>query len=142
MSSLTVIETKISHIQKYLKLLERYKKFSQKELEQNPDLKGAVERYLYLATQATLDLGEAIIAFKELRRPGAYTEVFYILDEGEFIPKDLSERLVAMTKFRNIIAHDYERIDFGIVYDALKNRLGDIEEFIRTVKEKLLENGI
>lgn len=137
MSSLTIIETKISHIQKYLELLERYKKFSQEQIEQNPDLKGAVERYLYLVTQAALDLGEAIIAFKELRRPGTYTEVFYILDEAELISNDLSEKLVNMTRFRNIIAHDYEKVDFGIVYDALKNRLKDIDELIKAVKEKL-----
>lgn len=137
MSSLAVIETKISHIQKYLKLLGRYKKFSQQDLEQNPDLRGALERYLYLATQAALDLGEAVIAFKELRRPGTYTEVFYILREEELISKELSEKLVSMTKFRNIIAHDYEKVDFGIVYDALQNRLGDIDEFIKAIKEKL-----
>ena len=137
MSNLNVIETKISHIQKYLNLLNRYKKFSQKEIEQNPDLKGALERYLYLAVQATLDLGEAIISFKEFRRPGAYTEVFYILDEEKLISKDLSEKLVNMTKFRNIIAHDYEKVDFGILYDALQNRLIDIEAFIYAVREKL-----
>lgn len=137
MSNITVIETKISHIKKYLKLLQRYKKFSQEDVVHNPDLKGALERYLYLATQATLDLGEAVIAFKEFRRPGTYTEVFYILDEEGFISKDLSEKLVNMTKFRNIIAHDYEKVDFGIVYDALQNRLVDIERFIVAVKEKL-----
>jgi len=137
MSNLAVIETKISHIQKYLKLLERYKKFSQQDLEQNPDLKGAVERYLYLATQATLDLGEALIAYQDFRRPGTYTDVFYILDEEEFISKELSEKLVNMSKFRNVIAHDYEKVDFGIVYDALQNRLVDIEEFVKAVKTKL-----
>ncbi len=137
MSSLSVIEVKISHIQKYLKLLSRYKGFSQKEIEENPDLKGAVERYLYLAVQATLDLAEAIIAFKEFRRPGAYTDVFYILEEENFITKSLSEKLVNMTKFRNVLAHDYEKVDFGIVYDALKNRLMDIEELIRSAKNKL-----
>jgi len=137
MSSLSVIEAKISHIQKYLKLLGRYKGFSQKEIQENPDLKGAVERYLYLAVQATLDLGEAVIAFKEFRRPGTYTDVFYILEEENFIPKTLSEKLVNMTKFRNVLAHDYEKVDFGIVYDALKNRLMDIEELIISVKEKL-----
>lgn len=137
MSNLNVIETKISHIQKYLNLLERYKKYSQKEIEDNTDLKGALERYLYLATQATLDLGEAVIAFKEFRRPGTYTEVFYILDEEEFISKDVSEKLVNMTRFRNIIAHDYEKVDFGIVYDALQNRLVDIEGFLEAVKGKL-----
>lgn len=137
MSNLNIIETKISHIQKYLGLLNRYKKFSQKEIEQSPDLKGALERYLYLAVQATLDLGEAIIAFNDFRRPGTYTEVFYILDEEKLISKDLSEKLVNMTKFRNIIAHDYEKVDFGILYDALQNRLIDIETFIGAVKEKL-----
>lgn len=137
MSNLAVIETKISHIQKYLKLLERYKEFSQKEIEENPDLKGAVERYLYLAVQAAVDLGETIIAFKEFRRPGTYTDIFYILEEEKFISEDLSEKLVNMTKFRNVIAHDYEKVDFGIVYDALKKRLMDIEKLIKSVKEKL-----
>ncbi len=137
MSSLNVIEAKISHIQKYLKLLSRYKGFSQKEIEENPDLKGAAERYLYLAVQATLDLGEAIISFKELRRPGTYTDVFYILEEENFISKDLTEKLVNMTKFRNVLAHDYEKVDFGIVYDALKNRLMDIKELVKSAQDKL-----
>lgn len=137
MSNLNVIETKISHIKKYLNLLERYKKYAREEIEQNPDIKGALEHYIYLATQATLDLGEAIIALKEFRRPGTYSEVFYILDEEEFISKDLSEKLVNMTRFRNIIAHDYEKVDFGILYDALQNRLSDIDKFLKVVKEKL-----
>lgn len=137
MSNIAVIETKISHIQKYLKLLERYKKFSQEEIEQNPDLKGALEHYLYLAAQGAIDLGEAVIAFKDFRRPGTYTDVFYILDEEEFISKELSEKLINMSKFRNIIAHDYEKVDFAIVYDALQNRLVDIEEFVDVVKNKL-----
>ena len=137
MSNLTVIETKISHIQKYLKQLERYKRFSEQEIASDPDRKGALERYLYLAVQAAIDLGEAIIAFKNFRKPGTYTEIFYILEEMGFIPRELSEKLVNMAKFRNVVAHDYEAVDFGIVYDALKNRLDDIEEFMRTVKQNL-----
>ena len=46
MSNLNVIETKISQIQKYLKLLERYKKYSKEEIEQNPDLKGIPTEYV------------------------------------------------------------------------------------------------
>ena len=137
MSNLTVIETKISHIQKYLRQLERYKQFSEQEIASDPDRKGALERYLYLATQATIDLGEAIIAFKNFRRPGTYTEVFYILTEADFISRELSEKLVNMAKFRNVVAHDYEAVDFAIVYDALKNRLNDIKEFTQTVKQNL-----
>jgi len=137
MNNISVVEAKISSIKKYLSLLERYKPYSQNDIEQNPDLKGAFERYLYLAAQATIDLAEAVIAFKDFRRPTTYADAFYILDEQDFIPKPLSEKLVNMAKFRNIIAHDYEDVDFGIVYDAGQNRLIDIEELITVVRQKL-----
>jgi uncharacterized protein YutE (UPF0331/DUF86 family) len=137
MSNLAVIEKKISSIKKYLKLLQRYKGLNQDKIEADQDLKGAVERYLYLATQATIDLGEGVIALNGFRRPGTYTDIFYILEEENFITKDISEKLVEMSKFRNVIAHDYEKIDFSIVFDALQDRLVDIEGFIKVVEEKL-----
>jgi len=141
MSNLTVIETKISHIQKYLRQLERYKQFSEQEIVSDPDRKGALERYLYLAVQAAIDLGEVVIAFKNFRRPGTYTEIFYILAEADFISQELSEKLVSMAKFRNVVAHDYEAVDFGIVYDALNNRLGDVEEFIQKIRQSFNLKG-
>ncbi|HEX9722339.1 MAG TPA: DUF86 domain-containing protein [Candidatus Paceibacterota bacterium] len=136
MSNIQVVESKISSIRKYLKLLERYKTYEQKEIENNPDLKGAFERYLYLAAQATIDLAEAVIAFKDFRRPTTYSDAFYVLDQEGFLAKELSEKLINMAKFRNIIAHDYEDVDFKIVYDAGQNRLVDIKQFIAVVRER------
>lgn len=107
MTNLTVIETKISSIQRYLSILQSYQKYSQSEIEQDLTLKGAVERYLYLISQATIDLAEAIIAYKNFRRPGSYSDTFYILKEEAFISSNLSEGLVRMAGFRNIMAHDY-----------------------------------
>ncbi len=69
MTNLAVIENKISAIRKYLKILERYKKYSRDEIEGNVDIRGAVERYLYLATQAVIDLADAVIAYKNFRKP-------------------------------------------------------------------------
>jgi uncharacterized protein YutE (UPF0331/DUF86 family) len=137
MSSISVIESKISSIKKYLGILKRFKDLSKQEIEEDLTKKGALERYLYLATQASIDLAEAIIAYKEFRRPTTYSESFYILEEEEFLTKELSDKLVNMTKFRNIIAHDYENVDFSILYDAVQNRLGDIEEFIRETQDEL-----
>ena len=42
-----------------------------------------------------------------------------------------------MTGFRNIVAHDYEKINYDIVFDVLNNRLGDIKDFISAVKKNL-----
>ena len=81
MTKINVIENKISAVRKYLKVLDRYKKFTKKEIEDNIDLKGALERYLYLVVQAVIDLSEAIIAYKNFRKPATMSEAFYILNE-------------------------------------------------------------
>ena len=135
MTNLTVIENKISAVRKYLKILGRYKKYTQKEIENNLDLKGAVERYLYLAVQATIDLAEAVIAYKKLRKPSTLSESFYILKEENIISDKLSEKLVKMTGFRNVIAHDYDRLDYSIVFDVLKNKLKDVEDFLKKISK-------
>lgn len=136
MSNIEVIEIKISSIKKYLQILDRYKKYSVEQIKKDVDLRGAVERYLYLAVQATIDLAEATIAYKDFRRPAAFSEAFDILSEMNIIKdKNLIEKLISMVGFRNIIAHDYGKINYNIVYDILQNRLKDIEKFIKIIKE-------
>ena len=135
MTNLTVIENKISAVKKYLKILARYKKYSAAELTGNIDLKGAAERYLYLATQATIDLADAIIAYKKLRKPTTFSESFHILNEEKILSNDLTEKLVKMAGLRNIIAHDYEKINYEIIVDVLQNRLGDIKKFLAAVSK-------
>lgn len=137
MSSLKVIENKISAVRKYLRILQRYKNYSKDKIEDDIDIKGAVERYLYLAIQSTIDLAEAIIAYKDFRKPTTMTDAFYILNEERLIPQKLTKELVKMVGFRNIIAHDYEKLNYDIVFDVLKNKLKDIDVFIKTIIEKL-----
>ena len=137
MSNLKVIENKKSSIQKYLKILQRYKKYSKQEIEGDIDIKAAVERYLYLAIQSTVDLAESIIAYKNFRKPTTMTEAFYILSEERFISDRLTNELAKMVGFRNVIAHDYEKIDYDIVYDVLQNKLKDIEIFMKEISKRL-----
>lgn len=134
MTNFSVIENKISSAKKYLKILKRYKKYSKEEIVKDIDLRGAAERYLYLATQATIDLAEAVISFKGFRKPTTMSENFYILEEEGIIEQELTEKLIKMVGFRNIVAHDYEKIDYDIMYDILENRLSDIEEFLKSIE--------
>lgn len=137
MSSLKVIENKKSSIRKYLKILQRYKKYSKADIEGNVDIKGAMERYLYLAIQATIDLAGAIIAYKDFRKPTTMTEAFHILNEEGLIPARLTDELAKMVGFRNIVAHDYEKIDYDVVINILQNKLQDIDKFLKKTSAKL-----
>jgi len=67
-----------------------------KEIKNNIDIRGAVERYLYLSAQATIDLAEALIAYKNFREPTSMAENFYILNEENFIDMELSEKMTNM----------------------------------------------
>lgn len=136
MTELATIENKISAIRKYLKILERYKKFSQEEIENDVDRRGAVERYLYLACQAAIDLAEAFISYRNFRKPTTFGETFQILSEEDVIPHELAEKLMKMAGFRNIIAHDYEIVSYAIVMDTLKNGSRDLEEFAKIIAEQ------
>lgn len=134
MTNLAVIENKISSVKKYLKILDRYKKYSKKEIEGSIDIRGAVERYLYLANQAAIDLAEAVIAYKNFRKPTTMSEAFFILNEEKIISDELTEKLTKMVGFRNIIVHDYEEIDYAVVYEILQNGLKDIENFLKKIQ--------
>jgi uncharacterized protein YutE (UPF0331/DUF86 family) len=134
MTSFNVIENKISSTRKYLSILARYEKCSKEEIEDNIDIRGAVERYLYLAVQSTIDLAESMIAFNKLRKPTTMAESFHILHEVGIIPSDLLKRLVLMTGFRNAVAHAYEDLDYSIVFDVLHNGKQDIITFLNIVE--------
>lgn len=140
MTNIAVIENKISSVRKYLKTASCYKKYSQKEIEQDETLRGAVERYLYLSSQTVIDLAEAVISFRGYRKPMTMAESFAILAEEGLITNDLTDKMTRLTGFRNVIAHDYEKIDYGIVYDVLQNRLADIEEFLAIVQRKVIQS--
>lgn len=137
MTSIAVVENQISSVKKYLKILSRYLKYSRKEIENDIDLRGAVERYLYLAVQATIDLAESVVAHQNFRKPSTMSEAFDVLLEEKVLGKALRDRLVQMTGFRNVIAHDYEDMDYKIVFHVLHAGLRDIEKFLRRIEKQL-----
>ena len=96
MTSIDVLENKISDIKKYLKILEQYQAMLQAKIEEDVTIKGAVERYLYLAVQSAIDLAEAVIAFKGFRKPSIYSENFKILGEEKIISSDLAQHLAML----------------------------------------------
>lgn len=137
MSSVEVIENKISAIKKYLGILEGYKKYSLDEIKNDINIRGSVERYLYLVSQATIDLADSVIAYKKFRKPTTMAECFHILFEEKIIKDDLRDKLAGMVGFRNVMAHDYENVDYEIVYDVIQKRLVDLKEFTRIIESSI-----
>jgi len=60
-----------------------------------------------------------------------------VLSEAGIIESKLSLRLMDMVGFRNVIAHDYTKLDYDVVYDVLHKRLVDIDEFLNVVEKAI-----
>ena len=136
MTTINTLENKISLIEKYQGILEKYQNKDINKIKENDEKRGAVERYLYLICQSTIDLAEAFISFKKLRKPTSMSESFHILKEKAIINLELTEKLIKMTGFRNIIAYDYDQIDYQIVEVVLNEGLGDIKKFVKKIKKE------
>lgn len=134
MTNSVIVENKISATKKYLKICAAYQKYSLKQIESDINIRGMVERYLYLAVQSAIDLAESYIAFKKFRKPTTMSECFHILEEEGVIKKELVKKMVSMTGFRNILSHDYEKINYAIVYDVLHNGLADIKKLLKALE--------
>jgi len=137
MLAISQIENLISHTKKYLGYLSKFNQFSQKRIFDDIFLRGSLERYLYLVCQSTLDLGEAYINYRKFRKPTVNKDVFEILHENGIINAELKEKLCLMSGFRNIIEHDYVKIDQDKAYDVLTHGLADIKDFIKAIENKL-----
>lgn len=105
------------------------------EYEENKLIRRYVERTLHLAVEACLDIGQQILVSEGLRAPESNSDIFLVLAEAGHIPGALLPNLVAMARFRNVIVHDYVRLDNSVVFSIVKRHLADFDAFARAVAE-------
>ena len=93
----------------------------------------AVERLLQVAAQICLDIGASLVAEFGLSAPDELPNIFTALGLAELIPKELGQRMAGLTRFRNILVHDYLVIDPKLVYDRWTIGLADFDDFGRAI---------
>lgn len=131
------ILSKIDMLKKYVDLLKNYKYASVKDLEEDPTLRGAVERYLQVAIECCLDIGEMIISVKGFKKPESYREVIEILGKEGVLPKEFANKFAPAASFRNILVHAYAEVDVEKLYEFLQENVEDFEIFAKYIAEYL-----
>lgn len=107
----------------------------------NRILRGYVERTLQVCVQICLDVGSHLIAELGLRPPADSHDVFAILHEEGIVSDVLLPDMARMVGFRNLIVHDYARIDDRLVYVVLQEHLDDFGRFAGSVATFLETHG-
>lgn len=94
---------------------------------------GNAERYLQLSIQAIMDISHLIIIDLELNRPEDNYEAISIIFENKVISGELAQKITKMIGLRNILVHEYGKIERKKIYKILKNQLSDLEEFRKQI---------
>ena len=84
-----------------------------------------------------IDVGAHIISDRKLRTPTGYADTFRVLHEADLIDDALCDKLEKMAKFRNIVVHNYDRVDEAIVVSILHDHLEDFTAFKKRILELL-----
>ena len=130
---------KLRNLEEYLGylLILQEKSKSKEAFVNNFELYGLVERYLQLSVQCVLDIVNIFVKSEEKIRPYDNYEGVDSLVKNLVIPEETAENVKKMIGLRNILVHEYGKIDREEIYDVLKNDLKDIEKFKKEVSDFL-----
>lgn len=123
-----VVSGRLEKLREYLHTLKMVQKNDLGNFKKDPFIHGAAERYLHLSIECLLDIGNHIIADRGYRKPETYSEILQILAEKEVITEKLFRELEGMAAFRNVLVHDYLKLDLDKVYQVIKGKLNYFEE--------------
>jgi uncharacterized protein YutE (UPF0331/DUF86 family) len=136
-----VIEQHLQNMEEALANLGRYRDHSLEEFEKDLSLIWIAEKGLQILIQNLLDIGAHLLASEIRNDWDDYGEIILKLGQHGIIPRDFSEKIQGMAGLRNILIHEYLRVDVNKIYDLLKNRMGDFTEFMSYVQSYLEKRG-
>jgi len=123
-----LVAVRLEKLREYLGILKKIQQYGIERFKDDIFISATGERYLHLTIECLLDIGNHIISDYGLRKPDTYAEIFEILLENKIISKALFKELEGMAAFRNILVHDYLRLDLEKVYSILNDKLPSIEK--------------
>ena len=130
MTDRQTLDVRLRALRKYVGYLKEIRSFGMDRVSKDPFLEAALCRYLHLAIECVLDIGESLISGQGWARPETNREVFIRLGERNVLPKRFAEKFSAVGGLRNILVHDYLKVDLTLLYKSL-TQLSDFETFAR-----------
>ncbi len=130
-----VIIAKLKTIDDYLLKLGTYLPVTVTDLEKDWGLQKIIERSLQVMVEAMIDIAERIIALKGGSPVANSAEAIERLKDYGIIRE--TDIYIKMVRFRNLLVHNYDSLDIGIVYQIITVHLSDFERF----KKEILEHA-
>lgn len=132
-----VVEQKLESLRRCLQRIKTKCPTDAATLVADIDLQDIVSLNLSRAVQISVDIGTHLIAGMEVPPPDTMGQTFDVLAQQGVLGNELANSLKKAVGFRNIAVHNYESINWNIVYSIVKYHLADFSEFAKVVAMRL-----
>ncbi|NMB27791.1 MAG: DUF86 domain-containing protein [Tissierellia bacterium] len=138
MVDVEVIKQRLNQLSASLNKIERFKDISLEEFLEDDIIQDVVEYNLFIAINMMIDIATHIVVDNNMGNPETLGEAFSILNKEKYLNDDEAKIYRNMVGLRNILSHEYLKIDKRIIYSVLKNNLVDIKKFIIFINENFI----
>lgn len=128
-----IVAEKIESLRRCIKRIENKKPASADLLIQDLDLQDILVLNLTRAVQLCVDIGSHIISDTDEPPPQTMGDVFTTLNKVGVITSETCQQLKKAVGFRNVAVHNYEAINWEIVYAICINSLADFRRFSQEI---------
>jgi len=132
-----IIAQRLERLKVYVKQLRIIQKNGKKKVCKNPVSYAAMERYLQLASECVLAVGNHVIAGLNLRKPSTYEHIMQILADEKLIAKKVLLASKTIPSLRSLLVHDYDAVNKEKMFDAGKNVVRSFEDLAKAYQKFL-----
>jgi len=118
---------------------ELFEELQQEKISNSLRSQLVIERAVQLIIQTILDIGAHIISRTTDINPKSYSDIIPLLVEKKIISTKLGNQLEKISGLRNILVHDYTKIDAKLLKDHAYSILEDSNLFIEEIKQFIRE---
>ena len=115
---------------KYINRVRQKANIELAKFKRDLDCQDIVVFNLQKAIQSCIDIAAHVVADEGLGQPTGLADLFDLLGEHQIISSDLARQLRKAAGLRNIIVHEYVRLDLSLIYRIAKEDLTDFEALI------------
>jgi uncharacterized protein YutE (UPF0331/DUF86 family) len=134
------IKQRITEIKENIEKIKKYSSIPEDEFWEDERNILSIKHLLLESIEACGNICVHILAKKIFKASSSFAECFENLYKSKVIDKDLSDKLIKMARFRNVLVHRYGHINDQKILDYAKNNLGDFNHFLKAIIESPLLN--
>ena len=136
-----VFGRRLAHLEQVLRHLRRLATVDLAQFLGDAGLQAQAERWLQVAAECALDLGNHVIADRGWRTPATNREVFQVLQEQGSIDNALASVMAGWAGLRNILAHMYLEIDHARLHHTMTTELDSLERYAAAMARMVPPQG-